>query len=353
MIKFLNIVAFLVLSSLIACKDVEKKDPGQPSAGSKDQKPITLEGIIVREVVSSGSVNTTGTVMADEEVEIKSEVSGKITRIYFAEGKSVSKGQLLIQLNDDDLVAQMKKLEVEIKLGEEKEKRQKQLLVSSAISKEEYENTFTALQLLKANANILQTEIDKTRITAPFSGTAGLKNVSTGAFITSSTVIATIQKTQPLKLEFSVPEKYNNLVHTGSKVDFTVAGISSKLEATVYAKDPKIDDVTRTSKVRATFPNPSGKVFPGSFADINIQVGEKTKAKMIPTVAYIPDLSGGRVFLCKNGEAVSTSVVTGNRTEKEIQIVEGISVGDTVLTTGILQLKPKMPVKVNIINPAL
>lgn len=81
-------------------------------------------------------------------------------------------------------------------------------------------------------------------------------------------------------------------------------------------------------------------------------MGEKTKAKMIPTVAYF-DLSGGRVFLCKNGEAVSTSVVTGNRTEKEIQIVEGISVGDTVLTTGILQLKPKMPVKVNIINPAL
>lgn len=348
---YISIILFALLFN--ACKSEDKKSTNAPTnANANAQKPLTVDGIIAKSELTSGTINTSGTILANEEVEIRSEIAGKITSIYFKEGQAVSKGQLLIKLNDDDLQAQIKKTEIEIKLAEEKEKRQKQLLASTAISKEEYDITLTNLNLLKANVNIIQTNIDKTRITAPFSGIVGLKYVSPGAFITSSTIIASIQSTQPLKVEFSIPEKYNSLLKTGSSVSFNIAGHNDNFKAIIYAKEPKIDPITRTAKIRATFPNPAGKVSPGAFADITIPIGEQSKAIMIPTMAYIPDINGAKVFVSQGGQAKSISVKAGIRTEGSIQILEGINEGDTVITTGILQLKPKSPVNVNIIQGA-
>jgi membrane fusion protein (multidrug efflux system) len=343
-------LAFLIIIGLFACKAEDKKPVGDKPAGGGNQKPMMVEGIIAKDEITSGSINTTGTIMANEEVEVKSEISGKIEGIFFKEGSLVNKGQLLVKLDDDDLQAQINKLKIEIKLAEEKEARQKQLLAAAAISKEEYDISQANVNLLKANEFIIKTNIEKTRVTAPFSGIIGLKNVSPGAIITPATSIATIQNVQPLKLEFSVPEKYNNLVTLGKVVEFKVAGMNQTLKAAVYAKEPKIDASTRTTRVRASFANPGGKIFPGSFAEILILVGEKTKVIMVPTIAYIPDINGAKMFVCKDGMAVNVTVKAGLRTENEIQIVEGLSTGDTVLTSGILQLKPKTPVEVNIIQ---
>ncbi len=335
-----------------SCKSEEKKSDNTKATPQNEQKPLKVDGIIAHEEITTGTINTTGTIIANEEVEIKSEISGKITGIYFKEGAFVKEGQLLLKLNDDNLQAQVRKLNIEIKMAEEKEGRMKQLLAASAISKEEYDVQLTSLNLLKANVDIIKVDISKTRISAPFSGIIGFKYVSRGAIISSSTIIASIQNTQPLKLEFSIPEKYNNLIYQGKTVDFKVTGSSIINKANVYAKDPKIDQNTRTSKVRATFSNPGGKLSPGSFAEINISVGEKTKVKMVPTIAYIPDINGAKLFVKRGGVAVSVPVKAGIRTEKEIQILEGLNDGDTVIISGILQLKPKMPVEVNIINQA-
>lgn len=345
-------IVFLFSIVFISCKKEEKKADSTKATPKTEQKTLKVDGIIAHEEITTGTISTTGTIIANEEVEIKSEISGKITGIYFKEGTFVKDGQLLVKLNDDDLQAQVRKLNIEIKMAEEKEGRMKQLLAANAISKEEYDVQLTSLNLLKANGDIIKVDISKTRITAPFSGIIGFKNVSPGAIISSSTVIASIQNTQPLKLEFSIPEKYNNLIYQGTMVDFKVAGSSIINKANVYAKEPKIDQNTRTSKVRATFSNPGGKLFPGSFAEINISVGEKTKVKMVPTIAYIPDISGAKLFVKRGAVAVSVPVKAGIRTEKEIQILEGLNDGDTVIVSGILQLKPKMPVEVNIINQA-
>lgn len=338
---------------LIGCK-VEKNEENKISTGTSNTigKPVTVDGIIAKAELTANTIGTSGTIIANEEVEIKSEVSGKITGIYFKEGQTVYKGQLLVKLNDDDLQAQIKKMQIEIKLAEEKEKRQKQLLSSSAISKEEYDESLTNLYLLKANVEIIKIDVAKTKITAPFSGIAGFKYISPGAYINSSTVIATIQNTNPLKLEFAIPEKYNLMVKTGTLVNFKVAGSSENHKATVYAKDPKIDPMSRTVKIRATFSNPTGKLSPGSFADISIPIGDKSKEILIPTMAYIPDINGAKVFVVKGGQAMSVPVTAGMRTASSIQILEGIKEGDTILTTGILQLKPKTPVKVNIVKKA-
>ncbi|HMR89913.1 MAG TPA: efflux RND transporter periplasmic adaptor subunit [Saprospiraceae bacterium] len=351
--KIFNFIfAFIFISLFVSCGSKEKK-ADTPSGAPKGNGSITVDGIIAQEETTSNTITTTGNIIANEEVEIKSEVSGRVVKIYFKEGTPVSKGQMLVKLNDDDLVAQMQRLNIEIKLQEEKEARQKQLLASTAISKEEYDVTKTNLNLLKANVDILKTQLDKTKIVAPFSGIVGLKSISEGAIISPTTVIASIQNINPLKLDFSIPEKYNSLIKNGSSVSFTVVGQASPLKATVFAKEPKIDPVTRTSMVRATFPNPSGNVFPGSFADINIQVGDKTKAIMVPTIAYIPDIAGAKLFVSKGGKAVSVPVTAGIRTEKEIQILTGVNVGDTVLTSGILQLRPNMPIQVNIQNKVI
>ncbi|MFZ1751971.1 MAG: efflux RND transporter periplasmic adaptor subunit [Saprospiraceae bacterium] len=347
----IQVLLFFFVLSIYSCKTEETKDPKTVS-GPKEQKATKVEGIIAKEEITSSEIRTTGSTMANEEVEIKSEISGKITSIGFKEGAYITKGQLLVKLNDDDMQAQMKKWNVELKLADEKEARQKQLLAANAISKEEYDLALSNSNLIKANMEILRTQIDKTKIVAPFSGIIGLKYVSPGAFITSSTVIANIQNVQPLKLEFSIPEKYNYLIQPGSPVKFSLSGSASYLNATVYAKEPKIDEVTRTAKIRATFANASGKLMPGSFADIIIPIGAKEKVKMVPTIAYIPDISGAKLYLCKDGKVKSVTVKAGIRTESQIQILEGIEEGDTVLTSGILQLKPNMPIEVNITNQA-
>ncbi len=345
-------LAILCLFTLtaIACK--KEKDSSTSSPADKKSmggpKAMQVEGMVAQMQTISGDINTTGTLLSDEEVEVRSEVSGRITHIYFKEGQFISKGQLMVKLNDDDLQAEMQKLKIEIKLAEDKENRQKQLLAASAVSKDEYEVVLTNYQMLKANAEILRTKIEKTRIIAPFSGLIGLKEVSPGAFINNGTVITTLQSVKPLKLEFSIPEKYVPYVQNNMVVSFKVVQNNAIYKAKVYARDPKIDQSTRTVKIRAIYPNTDGKLFPGSFTDVTIPIGGQQKGIMIPSMAYIPDINGAKVFISKNGTAMSIPVKSGLRTESAVQITDGLSVGDTVLTTGILQLKPNTPVRVNV-----
>ncbi|MCZ2102505.1 MAG: efflux RND transporter periplasmic adaptor subunit [Chitinophagales bacterium] len=343
-------IALISISMLLlaSCKKEADKDLAangkKPAMG--EQRAMRVDGVIAKSEMISGDISTTGTLISDEEVEIKSEVAGRITNIYFKEGQYINKGQLMVRLNDDDLQAEMQKIKIEIKLAEDKEHRQKQLLDAAAVSKDDYEVILTNLQLLKANAEILKTKIDKTKIIAPFSGIVGLKEVSPGAFINNGTIITTLQSIKPLKLEFAIPEKYSPFVQNNSEVSFKVVQSDELYKAKVYARDPKIDMTTRTVKVRALYPNTSGKLSPGSFTDITVSVGGQQKGIMIPSMAYIPDINGARVFIAKNGKAMSVPVKSGLRTERAVQITEGISEGDTILTTGILQLKPQTPINV-------
>lgn len=345
---FKELLLISMLTVLMACKKDKAAVPDKRPENAGPPKAMKVEGVVVRDEFSTGNLTTTGSILPNEEIELKSEVAGRITGIYFKEGTFVKQGQLLVKLDDDDLQAQLNKLKIEMELAQQKEKRQNQLLASSAISQEEYDISETGVNLLRANEKILLTSISKTRITAPFSGVIGLKNVSPGAIITPSTVIASLQNTQPLKVEFSIPEKYNNLVESGKTVDFRVAESEAVHKATIYAKEPRIDEATRTTRVRATFANPGGKVYPGAFAEISIAVGNKSKVKIIPTMAFIPDINGAKVMVKRGGKVVNVDVKAGLRTENSIQILEGLNEGDTVITSGILQLKPGSPVEVSV-----
>ena len=337
------LMCFLILS----CHSTEKEKSMSGASPQKSQKPLTVDGIIAKESVLNDAIQVTGSLVANEEVDLRAEISGRVTGIHFTEGSFVKKGQLLVKINDEELKAQAKKIEVEMELQREREERQKQLLNAQAISKEEFDITATNVKLLQANLDIVQSQIRKTQIIAPFSGKIGLKSISIGSIITPSTTIAHLQETNPIKLDFNIPEKYNALISNGSQVAFTLASSDKNHTATVYAKEPKIDPETRTVSIRAKAQNPNQALVPGAFAEVQIKVKQQYKAIRIPTVAYIPDINGAKVLSVKDGKVVMVPVQAGIRTENDIEVT-GIAVGDTILTSGILQLKPNMPVLVNL-----
>ena len=299
-------------------------------------KPDTVDDVIY----------TTGTLMANEEIQLRSEVSGLITDIYFREGQPVEENDLLVKINDSELQAQLTRAQYRLELAEEREARQKKLLEKGGISQEDYDATLNEVNVLRSEVQLIKAQIDKTEIRAPFDGRIGLRYVSDGSYISPTTQIASLQNIDPIKIDFSIPERYAAKVEEGDVIHFTVQGTDEVFEGKIYAIEPKIDAETRTLQIRARSDNEQQKLLAGGFANLDLTLETITNAKMIPTIALVPELQGQKVYLYKNGQVVQQSVQTGLRTESMVQITEGVEFGDTVLTTGLLQVRPGMPVQV-------
>jgi len=192
----------------------------------------------------------------------------------------------------------------------------------------------------------VKTQISKTEIYAPFSGQIGLRQVSPGGFVSSETLVTRLQQLDPVKVDFAIPEKYREKIRTGTLIKFRVEGIDSAFTGRVYAIDPKIDPGTRNLSLRALCSNPNGLLVPGAFAKVEIVLDDLKDAMVIPSEAIIPQLNGEKVFICKEGKAKSRIIQTGLRTEREVQVIDGLNKGDTVIITGLLQLREDMPVKI-------
>lgn len=329
---------------LASCQSEQKNT----SAVSAPSQPVLYEAIVARAQSSRETIQTTGTIIAHDVAEVRSEMAGRITSIHFKEGSFVRKGDLLVRINDEDLQAQWNKLRVDIEWAENQKNRNEKLLAASAVSEEEYDNSVMNVKTLRAQEEIIKASLRKSKILAPFSGIIGLRQVSEGAYLSAGDRITSVQNVQPLKLEFYVPEKYNALITPGKTIDFTVSYQNEPLTATIYAKEASMDPNTRTVAIRAVFPNPQNKIFPGSFAEITIPVGKSSEVVFIPSEAYIPKQDGAYVLVRRNGVVAAVDVKAGDRTAKNIEIIEGLMDGDTVITTGILQLKPGMPVDVRV-----
>ncbi len=307
---------------------------------------LAVKAFIARPQKLENEIFVTGTVLANEEIEIRSEISGKVEKIFFNEGSRVKKGDILVKVDDSELQAQLLKTQYQKKLAEEKEYRQRLLLEKEAISRQEYDIALTELNTLEAEIQLIKARIDKTEIRAPFDGVIGLRYVSVGSYISPSVKISTLQDIDTLKLEFSIPEKYIRLVDVGDRVNFKVQGSDKRYSAVIYAVDPKIDPTTRTLQVRAIFSNKNYEVLPGSFAEIEVVLEEIPNAILIPSEAIIPSAEGSKVFVYNQGKAFERNVETGIRTERFIHVKSGLNPGDTVLTTGLLQLKSGFKVKI-------
>jgi len=314
---------------------------GQMMGGGQ---PLFVSGFLIKPVQMNEMKNSSGTVLPDEEVDLSFETSGKIVGINFREGTRVKKGDLLAKINDKPLQAQYLKLQAQLKLAEEKEFRQRSLLEKDAISRESYDQIATELQSLEADILLIQARITETELRAPFDGIIGLRLLSEGSYASPATKIVRLVKTSPLKIEFSIPERYASEVKPGFPIEFRIDGDSQIYKASVYAVEPKIDINTRTIGVRALYPNSRDELKPGRFASISMRLSQIENTIAIPTEAVIPEMEGEKVYIYKAGKASAVQVTIGLRTESSIQIQDGLQFGDTLLTSGILQLREGLPV---------
>jgi membrane fusion protein, multidrug efflux system len=339
LISLVVLVLLFLLGRRIGWFEFGPQDAVVESAGASG---LSVRGMVIHPVDLDNRILTSGTILPDESVELTSEASGKITAIYFREGERVRQGDLLLTINDADLQAQLKRLKFQDTLLVEREFRQRRLLEKEAVSQEVYDRALADLNTNRAEIMMVEAQIAKTRVKAPFDGIIGLRFVSSGSYITPSTRIASLVKMQPVKIEFSIPERYASDVKAGNNISFTIGNTAKTYFAEVYAIEPIIDQATRTLRMRALYPNKNLDVIPGSFATVELVLRTYSDALSIPTQALVPMLGTQLVYIYRSGTAQPVEVETGIRTSDLIQITSGLSAGDTVITTGILQLRKDM-----------
>lgn len=312
----------------------------------RQQTILPVNGMVISQQPLSFSLeNIQATLIPYEEVDLSFETSGKITHIFFNEDTGVTKGELLAKINDEPLRAQLKKLEAQLKLSEDRLYRQSALLEKDAVSREAYEQAQTELAMLNADIDLVKANIAQTELRAPFDGIIGFRNVSEGAYASPTVSIAKLTKIVPLKLNFSIPEKYADAVRRGTVVGFMVDGMQERFEASVYAVSTELDQGTRQLDVKAMYGNPHGILLPGRSANVSIMLYETNSAIVVPAEAIIKEMGIDKVYVYRSGLAQPATIGVGQRTDAEVEVVNGLIPGDTLITTGTLQLRQGLAVK--------
>ncbi len=330
-----------------ACGSKNNSAAPPPGAAGKP-KIVTAEAYVVKPVSYAPAYKASGQLMANESVDIHPEISGRVTQIFFREGATVRKGQLLIQVNDADIRAQIAKLQAQRSLQQSTLRRSEELLKIGGISRADYDAARTGVQGINADITATEAALAKLQIRAPFDGTVGLRGISPGAIISPTTVIASLQQLSPLKIDFTVPGEYRSQLRLGEKVRFYVDGRNDTLSGKIAAVDPGADPMTHTVRARAIVPNEDKSLLPGTFAHVTIPFGQESNTIMVPSQSIIPTTRDKKVALLRGGKVVMQVIQIGERTEDRVQITQGLQMGDTILTTSLMQVKPGMAVKANV-----
>jgi membrane fusion protein (multidrug efflux system) len=348
-ILILLLIAGMALYPLIKNKQVLEEDVNTNKQSSTNVRntPLNINIHVLRYENMNDIFKTKGILIPDEEVDLSFETSGKVTNIYFKEGSSVKKGDILAKVNDKHLQAELRKLEAQLPLAEERVFRQKSLLEKDAVSQEAYEAVSTELDKLKADIDLVKARIEQTELRAPFDGVIGLRFVSEGTYASPSVIIARLTKITPLKIEFSVNEKQANEIRQGTVLNFTMENDLNTYQATVYAVESSLDAKTLSLKARALYSNTSGKLKPGHSANIEINLREIKNTLVIPSLSIIAEMGRDVIYLYKNGKAEQVVVTKGMRTASSVQILHGLNEGDTLITSGVMQLRNGMDVIIN------
>jgi membrane fusion protein, multidrug efflux system len=339
--SYLGIIGVSIVIAACSTQAADKTDTSVPS------QKLPVDARIVRASLLVQAETVAGSVLANREVTIASEVSKKIRSIHFKEGRFVSKGQLLYKLDDNDIRARVKQVQAELALAKLSESRLSQLLKSESVRQEEYDVAQTKLQSLQAADELLQTELEKTNITAPFSGIVGITKVEVGSLVSPGQSLVTLQEQENVKIQFTVAEKYLQHVKVGKQIKFSVSGEPERLTARISATESGVDNQSRTITVHAISTNASGKIRPGMSSTVYFSiVAEGATGFTLPTESLIPGAQGYSVFTVKSGVAKMTPVTIGNRTESEALITAGLSDGDTVMVSNTLRSGDGTPVQV-------
>lgn len=342
--KIILTAAAAGLIFIVGCSSNDKKTeapkPAAPQAARAD-------GFVVTPQLLAQDIEVPGSLAAFEEVELRPEVSGRVTGVFFKEGGNVAQGSVLLKVYDADLQSQLQKLQVQLKTAEQTAERYGALLKINGVSQQEYDLNVLAVNNIKADMDIVRTTIGRTTLRAPFSGKIGITNITKGAYVTPQTLIATLRKVSQLKLDFTVPEVYGAKMKYGTLVNFTVEGSDKTYPAVIAATENIIAEDNRSLRVIATVSKPDAQLIAGAFAKVKVALGENNAALMIPTQAVIPDARNKKVITVRNGIASMQVVTLGARDSAMVEITTGLKAGDTVLITGLLTTKPGGKVQLN------
>ena len=297
--KFLGVL--IVFSLLISCKSKNK------NIAPKEKASVDVDIIIAGAENVTSSLEVNGTVLSNEMVELRPEISGRLVYLNIPDGGKVKQGTILAKVNDADLQAQMEQQKTQLELAIKTEKRLGNLLKVNGVNQADYDAALNQVNSIQANIKVLNAQIDKTVIKAPFSGELGLREVSSGAYVTPSTLIGTLQQTDKVKIDFTVPETYAALVNKGNKVRIQTNESPESMEATITAVEPQINSVSRNIKVRAFLA--SGIISPGAF--VKVMLDQNRQSIMVPSNAIIPDALSNQVVVIRNKKVVFTNVETG------------------------------------------
>ena len=347
-VMVLGMAFFPSIKRLLTSNNETGESPSQPNPGGGGARSeLVVSATVLEPQILNNMFRITGVLLPDEEVDLTFETSGKITNINFQEGTFVNKGTLLAKVNDAPLQAELKKLEAQMPLAEDRLHRQQTLLEKDAISQETYQSVSTQLETLKADIELVNARIDQTELRAPFSGVIGLRQVSEGAYASPNVVIANLTKISPLKIEFSLTQNFVNLIRPGSEIAFNVENDLEVFNATVYAVESQLDINTLSLFARARYDNSDGKIKPGQSASIQIKLDQIDNAIVIPSISSVKEMGRDIAYVYKNGVAQEVEIITGMRTSSSVEVISGLNVGDTLLTTGVMQLRTGMPVRID------
>lgn len=344
--RSLIIVLFIVIGFLVWKKfrPAQSKDFAAGTADTQGTPTVKIE--VVQPESFKEVISLSGSLTASEEVDLTLEATGRITYLNLQEGTRVQKGEVLIRLNSDDLQAQLQKSDALLKELTSRDLRLKALLAKEAVSQQEYDQFTAEMAVVKADFALVKAQIAKTEVRAPFSGRVGLRYVSMGAFVDPNSRIAELVNADPMYVDFSVPEKYASQVKTGMTLMFTVENLPDTFAAEVKAIAPRIDANTRTLQVRAATKNTNYVLIAGAFSKVILQLNEIPAALMVSNTAVVPQMNAKKLFLIKDGVVKQVVITTSNRTANRVVVATGLSAGDTVITAGVLKVRPGISVEI-------
>jgi membrane fusion protein (multidrug efflux system) len=298
------------------------------------------------------TTTATGSLLGRESVALVSELSRRLVRVWATEGKQVKQGELLFELDAQDLRAEVVKLDVDAKLAAVTAERAARLQKEGIANQEELDLAQAKVEQLNAQRNALQVTIAKTRIRAPFAGTLGLRRVSEGAWLTPTTVLTTLQDTSQLKVDFTLPERYASAVAIGTEFRFRVASRADTLSGKIVAIEPAVDTNTRSLSVRGLVAEGHALV-PGTAVDVELPL-RVDRVLMVPAIALQSSVDGRRVFVVQPGTAEtnepyklkSVLVEVGFRSAERVQLLSGVNAGDQVVVSNLLRLRDGASVEV-------
>ena len=332
---------FLAFAVTLAAAEEKKAEPGK--AATPQGLPVETAQAVV--VPLRNELSATGTLISNESVVIAAEIAGKVTQTSFHDGQKVVEGQILLQLDQAILLAERDRAQASFNLSETNIKRAESLLQEQAISQRERDEAHAQWRLNEASLRLAEAQLEKTVIRAPFSGLLGLRRVSVGEYLQPGKTIVNLDDIDPIKVDFRVPEVFAHQLKIGQKIQMSVDAVPGKLfSGQIVAIDPQVDVNGRSVLLRAKVEQQDGPLRPGMFARVNLILEERPNALVIPEQALIPKGDQQTVFKVVDGKVVAANVTTGLRTRGQVEIIQGLDAGETVITAGHIKVRPGMPV---------